>query len=462
MTKYSNLSQLWLKNTLNTSYFARKAFWLSALILSTVFTGCKKEDSALGSTILPDSDQLNAVYTDTFSLFTYSTLEDSVRTDNTLRRLEQNLGNINDPIFGVTTATLANQYRFTGSAADLGNPSDLVLDSVVLYLEVLGHYGKGDPEGPLDPQTLIVHEITQKLDPANPYYSSDSVSYDPTPIGKVVNYKINTRDSSTIGQTKTPPLIRIPLSAQFGNRILQASQSSDLSSNENFIEFMKGLLVKSENSFTSGNGALVQINISSNSSRLSLYYTNTATSTSTSFDFFVNSSAARINLYRHNYSDSPVESTIDNKTGNEHFYVQSLQGVKGVFEIPWLENLRDKRIIINKAEVILPVDLTGPGSNYMPPHDRLVLVAKGEDNNNLITSDMVEGDGYVGGNFDPVKKQYYFNIAREVNAILSGTKENNGFYIVPAGGAYLPNRTVLFGAQNPNTTPKLVVYYTKF
>ncbi len=83
----------------------RKVGILSATFLSLFFllSACNKADSVLGLNALDPSDLLNANQVDTFTLETYTIVEDSVITDNPAFSL---LGSYNDPQFGTFDASL--------------------------------------------------------------------------------------------------------------------------------------------------------------------------------------------------------------------------------------------------------------------------------------------------------------------------------------------------------------------
>src|SRR5437868_4395760 len=120
---------------------------------------CKKKTPAdIGLPLLPGEDLLNALFTDSTTLVAHTVKDDSLNTKNVNPVL---LGNINDPIFGITKSSLFTQLSLSKANPDFGtNP---VLDSAVLSLvysvsgTTIQHYGN------LTPQKFDVYELTEPL-----------------------------------------------------------------------------------------------------------------------------------------------------------------------------------------------------------------------------------------------------------------------------------------------------------
>ena len=107
------------------------------LIGLITISSCKKVESDLGVDILPSSDQLG-LEVDTLELNSYSSLEDSLRSDEFSSNM---LGSYNDETFGKTKASIYTQLRLSviPTFTDLSNT---VVDSVVLSLNIVDFYIK--------------------------------------------------------------------------------------------------------------------------------------------------------------------------------------------------------------------------------------------------------------------------------------------------------------------------------
>ena len=78
---------------------------LSILLIPILFAlSCKKNESPVGVDVLPDSDQLGAVYTELTPTVTYTRADDSLMTTNITN--SNLLGSVNDPVFGRFDASI--------------------------------------------------------------------------------------------------------------------------------------------------------------------------------------------------------------------------------------------------------------------------------------------------------------------------------------------------------------------
>ena len=110
---------------------SRNFLFLVVGLLTTVFLFCSCEkDNEFGIEINPDSNTLGAIYSDTFSIHTFSVISDSIRTDEL--NGPSPLGNYIDPVFGEVNASIITQirleqsYNFMMSAIDSYQDNDLI------------------------------------------------------------------------------------------------------------------------------------------------------------------------------------------------------------------------------------------------------------------------------------------------------------------------------------------------
>jgi hypothetical protein len=75
--------------------------------------------------------------------------------------------------------------------------------------------------------------------------------------------------------------------------------------------------------------------------------------------------------------------------------------------------------------------------------------------------DANEGDSYLGGSYNSTTQEYRFNIARYIQQVLTGEKNNNGLYLLAGNGSINANRVVLGGAGSSTLPMKLNITYTK-
>jgi hypothetical protein len=92
----------------------------------------------------------------------------------------------------------------------------------------------------------------------------------------------------------------------------------------------------------------------------------------------------------------------------------------------------------------------------------LILFGINDDGTTYAIPDAFEGATYFGGTLNSGTVQYRFNIARYIQQVLDGDRNNNGLYILASNGAVYGNRAVISGGPSTSARPmKLNITYTK-
>jgi hypothetical protein len=395
----------------------------------------------LGTEILPDDSNLQVHYEIWNGIYGYSILEDSVRTDGLPFNL---LGSMYDSTYGTTTAGVATQFVLSSNGVTFGqNPQ---LDSMVLEVRYQGQLF-GDSTSTL---TLHVYELSQDIYFDSTYQSNYNFqTYDID----FADYNIVPRphDSTIVGNDTLPPTLRINLSniyPDLGEKILNAD-SNDLSNNENFIKFFKGLYIVAGE--VTNSGSIFTIDFTAHGSKLALYFSNDEED-SLLYNFYVAATASpRINTYKHNYSIGSqdfVQQVVNGDTllGGQKFYIQGLGGVKAIIKIPDLrqnDSIDFSKVAINEVKLFLP----GIKKSDYPP-EKLALVRVLEDGSYAPMTDEYEGVAYFGGDYEEGSNRYVFRISRFVQKLISDEDyPNYGLYLFVAGASYKPN-TFTFKGNN--------------
>jgi len=422
-----------------------------------IISSCKKEDSFFGFQPENNNDVLNAIKVDTITLITTTVKELKQRSDNTTLAL---CGVNNDSIFGVSRAGFNTQIRLNASNLTFNNAPTVVVDSVVLALEYAGFYGKKDASLSFD-----VYQLTGEMLSNTNYYHNDSTSYNPTKIGTIQNVVPNFDDNVSINNVSLPPQLRIKLDNSFGDLIVSKSGQPELATVENFIAFIKGLRVECTSNPNLHEGNMVYFNLLSNNSKLTIYYKNTGDTLKFAQDFVINNNCVRYNFFEQNFTSGTVNTQLINPDVNHPYtYVQSMGALKTKIEIPYIKNFQNigKKIAINKAELILPLEDEGVNATLYRNHNRLFVVAAGENDENLSLMDQFESEAYYGGFFNSTNKTYTFNIGRHINQLINNNREDFGLFILSGGSVVSANRTVLKSFTNTSSNKiKLVLYYTE-
>lgn len=421
----------------------------------------KKTPENIGLPYLPAGDLLNANFTDTFTLITHTCKGDSLQTNMITPNL---LGTINDPRFGITSASIYAQFEPATLSPSFGvNPK---LDSVVLSLP---YYGTTKKYGSLASEKFMVHEITGAFYPDSSYYSNRSLSITTTIALGIATLTPNITDSVAIATGKLPPMLRLRLDKNFFTNFLNTS-ITDYTSFSTFQKTLKGLYISTASVPSSGQGAILYIDLTNTLySHLTFYYHNAAHPTDTTFNFNVNAvTCAHFSHFDHDYSVAPDinnQINIDKDTMHQenNVYVQPMASVRTKITFPYIKHfLDDGKKAINKAELILKVDptsITNADSIYSPPAQ--VVAAIADVLGPLVMPDYYEGGVYFGGTYDATNKEYVFNIARYVQQVVDGKRKNEGLYILATYGSTTANRVQFIGGNKAlSGRMRLKVTYT--
>ncbi len=441
---------------------------LSAIFfISILFTQCKKDESQLGLNVQPQSDQIGLNVNDTLSLITYTTLSDSIATDEISSGML--LGVYQDPFLGRAEASIYTELRLEGAVdftPEGGTLSDLAVDSVVLYMAVSGGYGN------MDAQTYEVYQMTQSLDIDSTYYSNRNVATTSLNLVKAGEGTITVNPNLpgyVNGNLTSESILRIPLSVNdFAMPIINQSGSGVLNANDGtgfFVEWFKGIYITTKNTVQSTNeGAILYVDPISTNSKVTIYYRDNSGSASEydtiQYDLNINSSCARFNHLEQDYSGTLVESQLlDSTEGQDVFFLQTMGGVRSKVAFPDLTSFLDSnKLIVNKAELILPVQYYA--SDAYVPSSELFLVRTLSDGSISFIPDYNEDRG---GTFIESTNSYTFNVTRYLNQMIAGEYDNEPLTLVSIGNAVTANRVVFNGPETMlKEKPKLIITYSKY
>ncbi|MCF8299372.1 MAG: DUF4270 domain-containing protein, partial [Saprospiraceae bacterium] len=383
-----------------------------------LFSACEEPD-IVGMEVHPDIDNINIFFSDTASILSYSEIEDSLRTDETDLNL---LGSYKDPVFGTSTANFCTQLRLSSNDVSFGTSP--VFDSLVLSLVYNGYYGDNSFQ-----HNVMVYELIEDIYSDSDYYSFQPFLYDNTELANIT-FVPNFDDSVLVDGEMQAPQLRINLNQILGDKFLQTALSTDLSDNDNFLKFFKGLYLKVPTA--SSGGSILYFDTQSALSKLTLYYHNSTDTTT--YNFVINENCARVNMFDHNDyidADNDLKNQIftDTNLGQTKLYIQSMGGIRTKLQFPNLKNFFDKgKIAINSALLIVSVDQTDLTISDFEAPARLRLVKL--DKNGVIdiipVTDAFVGDSYFGGFYNETKKEYQFNLQLHIQEILNGDIEDYG------------------------------------
>jgi len=429
---------------------------LIVLLIVSFITACNKKADQVGLGLQPASAELSVVFDNNSGLISYSVREDSVRTDANAIKTGM-LGSMVDPVFGKTTAEIYSQFRLSENGHSFG--TEAILDSMVLSLTYSSFYGDT-----LTPQTVKVYEISEDMDPDTTYYSNNSIADYGTEIA-ALTFTPGPADTLYIDSIPLKPQLRIPLSSEFGQKILDADDAV-YDDNEAWLDFMKGLHIATDP--VGADGGMLLFDMFDSQTVLTIYYRSGDPQDTLSFTFLSNNNCARFTAFDHNEymeASQPLRAQIidDDTTGGEElFFLQGMGGVKAQLRLPdIMEFFAEDTVAINEAKLVFNVYDDGSGL-VGPPQLGLAMID--EDGDYVPIADASEVLSYYGGYLNENEDKYFFRISRHVQQVLTGDVPNYPLALLVQGGSFRANRVMLFGPSgtlNYDSRMVLEVIYTK-
>ncbi|MGR7812967.1 DUF4270 domain-containing protein [Lacinutrix undariae] len=364
-------------------------------LIVTSFIACDKDFASIDSDIVNNS---NATHYNTdsekFDVIAYSKKLGPVQTNN----LPVNMfGAYNDPFYGLTTASFASQLNASLLDPDFG--TIVSLDSVVLTIPYfstsLGTDADGIPAYELDSiygngfinfsiyesnYFLRDFDPSSDFDESQSYYSNTSASetetINPSFLEGTLLY--NSSDVGLFKPSSDPirldidgefdefiaPALRLKLDTDFWQeKILDREGEPELSNQNNFNDYFRGLYFKAE-STTSG-GTLSLLNLASSSANITIYYTKESITedvddVQSTFSFSFGNTA---NFLSNNFNVTLADG--DPVNGDEKLYLKGGEGSMAVINLfngdedgnsTELEDFRTNNWLINEANLVFYVD----------------------------------------------------------------------------------------------------------
>ena len=211
-------------------------------LISLLIVSCTDEDDILGHDLIDsniyDITQVTFPNEDFNTIPVYTIREDSVSA----RGNYSLLGRLNDPYFGESEASFCMQILLPSNNIEL-NPAENTEFTLELSLPYYGGYGDT-----LSNMELFVYELTENLgstDTTSEIYSNQSFFDNLASPLLSQAWALELNDSvDWDGEIVSPRLILDLSTSGLGEKILFNSTATDLSSNESFVDFFKGLYLQ--------------------------------------------------------------------------------------------------------------------------------------------------------------------------------------------------------------------------
>ncbi len=346
-------------------------------LLLFLLIACTDEDQFVESKVDQYvKSQTTFVLLDTLSANLSTILIDSIETLDMENML---VGKYIDDEFGPVASSAAFELYPPGSISDDENE---VFDSLTLVLG-FGDLAYGDT---LQPQTLKVHRLLEELetDEDGVIYNTTKFEYDDTPLGEVTYIPRPFKDDSVV--------IRLDdaLGEEFFN--LMQEEDDDIASDEDFLEYFKGLVLVPED----GNTAVLSF-ANDSSTFMSLHTHLPGLSRSEKrYKFTFGTSSENYNHIECDRSDTPLAAlstqrvAIPSSETDNKAYLQAGAGILMRVDFPSLGRLLEFETgnIVYKVELQLQV-YPGSDSQVDPPEQLLMYYT---DKYNNLLSEIVDSD----------------------------------------------------------------------
>ncbi len=441
------------------------------LALSFVFSLFACDDPTdIGLELQGSVNQIGTSYRDDFRIDASTVLlKDSIVSFGSRPVLA---GRVNDGPFGTITARTFAEVSLPSN--NLAFDEAPVADSIVLSLGYTYHFGDTTLT-----TRLSVYELDEAFFEKATYFTTSELRTKPNALGTVA-FRPRPTGSRPAGATvpRSTPTVKIRLSQELASRILAQSGKPALANQAAFVDqVLKGISLQPSPGAPAG--AVLGFNLQSDSSYINLRYTSGTTKRSVKFRFY--DSDPRFNQISVDRTGTPLANLrnsgdiLPSTQTDNGAYLQSGTGLRTKITFPDLASLKAEggTVAINRAELVVPVQKDLFDQSRVPP---LVYLYETNETNRILTwfsfiprrvqkngaplvPQRPEQDQPAELEYDPEKREYVINMTSYVQAMLYGSKPNNGLLIGSGANSNLVNRAVIPASGSERI--HLRVYYSK-
>ncbi len=411
-------------------------------IITSILISCTKEPY-IGSQILPKTDLVNLIYTDTAKVVVHTVKDDSLTTTNGTATL---LGSYTDPVFGKAEASFVTEIQPTTAISYSGAAR---IDSIVLKIQMadstVGFYGNKNAS-----QKISVYRSALPIVNGRNYYSTTNPEIYQ---GSLLGSTDFTPKSQSPGDTI---ILNIKLDPTFGLTLLNKSDTNN-APDYRFFNYFNGLYIKSDGS----NANLLKLDLSGKFTSLNVYFrddTDTLTR-----NFIVSSSCHHFNMFKQDYTGTLFKDKLNNVNAPEDSvaFIQKMGSLRVRVDLPNIYKWRSLgKIALVKAELIVKTELsTRTQESTYPAISEMHIVGTDFDNK-LIYLPEYYNQSYYPEPYHSDLGEYHFNIAKYLQQVIDGRTELNYFYIFGATSNVDFSRSVITTGKHSRKM-RLVVSYIK-
>ena len=453
-------------------YKSRLSFVCICVAGFLLLNSCEKDATTIGRGILPDSDHITIISTDTFRITSHTNYTTEVNTSGLLM---PHIGSYSDPYFGTTTSGYVTQLRLEERFSDLDKYWEMEedgswnIDSVKLYLRVVSNYGSNN-----NFKYLRISEISDMLHNDTTYHFNTPVNT----TGFGVSAIIPELRRDTINN------ISINLPIAFGEYMIRDTSKlfyTTDTNQEDFRNYFKGIYITIPTASASDPFSIgLDFNYFANSSQdlydyqnyIVLYLRNNEGERDT-YRFLLDSRRenARFTKIEHDFRSAlpgwGIEKIVNTQIIDSMSYAQGLYGAFTTVSIAGLEGIKNDpnrlRTSINKAQLIVPTyldNVTYADSTVAP---RLLMRYVNEEGEKEMVPDYYVDDAneYFNGRLDAENQVYRFNISGFVQKYFDDTENK----LKPELEIFVPSNNLpntILKANHSKTPPKFELTLTNY
>lgn len=441
---------------------------------------CADEPLKVGIDILPEEDRLNALVdtqaikcmTVFYQLPSYSTIPTGSGSSGVFDLDNSPIGHVQDSVFGQTWAQLFCQFE-KGSdfyGADTNIIPDDILDQYVdayLYFNINDSETFGDNNIANPGFDVFAYKLKEVMsygtstgNPQTNYIvKSDEFLFHENPVSDESSFIVIDSSETQISVLDSGRYLRVKLDDAFAQQFMD----TNILNNE-FTDKFPGFLLQSAKKTPTGS----LHNFFYNKSKIVVTYTR-----NDSTIHLAHKMSKYQGFYKFDYKGSNFEQTIDTKDEIDHFFLQGLDGVKGLIDLTEIEQFREEtenNIGINYAELVFPLDDRTDTTDFAIPGRLTALHVMEDGSSQQLVDDGLGGFGYFGGKYDHETNEYRINVTETIHLYMNRNENvTNKIYLAPAlnnkaeSSAFdykNPTRLILNSGSHPTKPAYLRIIYT--
>ncbi|XMO87736.1 DUF4270 domain-containing protein [Algibacter sp. AS12] len=426
-----------MKNT-----FTALKISIFSLFVLTSLVACDKDFSIIESDVLGEGNANFLTNTEFIPVTAYNKKLSALQVNNLASNL---LGVFKDPEYGTTTAGIVTQLTPSVYGVDFGvNPT---IDKVTLHIPyfstAIGLDDEGNTTYQLDsvygnankPIKLSIYRSNYFLRDFNPlgdastsqnYYSnassttnsalngSTTINFDDHILETIFSAStiipssaasetITDEDTEDEIITYSEPAFKVELENEFWqNTIVAKSGGAELSNENNFKNYFRGLYFKAEAVDDSNDGSMFLVNLESTNAYITIAYTNGEDDTRVENTYTLKFTGNKLNTFINDFETTLTDG--DNVNGDSTIHLKGMEGSMAVIDLFGTEDLDGNEIPDNLDTFLKTYRKTDESGNFVKDEDDSYVLKRLINEAHL---EIYEDDTQVSNTLDDNGDEYH-------------------------------------------------------